>query len=156
MKIFKPSLQEIPYLVEIAKELHGLGIFGQIGPEFDWDFATHRFIYAWQHENFYVRCAMDDAGAYVGAVVGHVEHYFFSPQLMAIEDGWYVREGTKDRAKIAKALMMGFVDWALDEQHALIVQTGDIADISSFAVDTIYRHMGFTRFGTIYKFQRDT
>jgi hypothetical protein len=74
---------------------------------------------------------------------------------MALEDAWYVREGTENRTKIAIVLMRGFVSWALDTMKAVLVQTGDIAAIDSLAVDNIYRHLGFKRFGTVYKYTRE-
>jgi ribosomal protein S18 acetylase RimI-like enzyme len=105
--------------------------------------------------NYYFRMARDDTG-YVGAVCGSVAPFFFSPSLMGVEDAWYVREGTPNRAAIAMRLMRGFVDWCLDDKGAVLVQTGDIASIDTLAVDTLYRRMGFTRFGTVYKFVRTT
>jgi hypothetical protein len=104
--------------------------------------------------DYYIRVGIDDGGEYCGFVGGHVTPFFFSPKLMGVEDGWYVRAGTPGRTKIAVRLMRGFVAWCLDERGALLVQTGDIAAINSLAVDAIYKHMGFTRFGTIYKYER--
>ena len=85
---------------------------------------------------------------------GKVVTFYFSPQLMGVEDAWYVREGTPKRAAIGMALMRGFVSWCLDTKGAVLVQSGDVAGIRTVAVDALYRHMGFTRFGTIYKYAR--
>jgi hypothetical protein len=148
------SMENLPYGVAIARELHSLGTFGQNGPAFDWDFAFLRFRNVCADPHGYMRMAVADDGVYVGAICGHVYPFMFSPRLQGIEDGLYVREGTPKRASIAMNLVRGFIDWCLDEKGALLVQTGDIAAINSHAVDTLYRHMGFTRFGTVYKFQR--
>ena len=43
---------------------------------------------------------------------------------------------------------------ALIPKGAVLVQSGDVAGIRTVAVDALYRHMGFTRFGTIYKYAR--
>lgn len=145
----------IPYCVAVAKELHGLGTFGRHGPEFDWDFCTAQFIDVCRSKDYYNRFAVDSDGVFIGGVVGHVMPFIFSPKLVAIEDAWYVREGAEDRTKAAVVLMRGFVKWALDEMDAVLVQTGDIAAIDSVAVDNLYRHLGFKRFGTIYKYARE-
>lgn len=144
----------LPYAVGLAKELHGLGKFGEIGPSFDWDYTRRVFAGIGASPNGHFRMAVDDDGTYVGAVCGRVYPFIFSPRLFGLEDAWYVREGTPKRAAIAMNLMREFVRWCLDDKGATLVQTGDIAAINSHAVDTLYRHMGFTRFGTIYMFQR--
>lgn len=148
------SEQNLSYGVAIAKELHSLGKFNELGPPFDWDFAYRCFANVCRDPDSYMRLAVGDDGIYVGAVCGHVYPFMFNPRVQGIEDGWYVREGTPKRAAVAMNLMRGFVDWCLDEKGALLVQTGDIAAIHSHAVDVLYRHMGFKRFGTIYMFQR--
>ena len=103
--------------------------------------------------NYYFRLAREGS-EFVGAVCGKVVTFYFSPQLMGVEDAWYVREGTPKRAAVGMALMRGFVSWCLDTKGAVIVQSGDVAGIRTVAVDALYRHMGFTRFGTIYKYAR--
>jgi hypothetical protein len=148
-------MDNVAYAVEIARELHALGTFGHNGPPFDWGFCMYAFSNVCMDPNRYGKFAVDDDGVFVGGVVGHVDTFMFSPRLMGIEDGWYVREGTPKRASIAMRLMRGFVDWCLDEKGALLVQTGDIAAIHSHAVHVLYRHMGFKQFGTVYKFQRN-
>jgi hypothetical protein len=101
-----------------------------------------------------LRFGIDDAGTYVGFVGGHMDTFFFSPKRFAQEDGWYVRPGTIGRTKIAAMLMRGFVTWGLDTMEGLHVIGGDIADIDSLAVDSIYKHLGFHRYGTVYKYAR--
>lgn len=148
------TLENIPYAVGLAKELMELGRFNEVGPPFDWDFTRLGLEFIRSNTNHYVRLAVDDDGVYVGGVRGYVTPFSFSPRLLGIEECWYVREGTPKRASVAMRLMYGFVNWCLDEKHAILVQTGDIAAIHSHAVDTLYRHMGFKRFGTVYMFQR--
>lgn len=148
------SKENLAYAVGLAKELHDIGVYGQLGPPCDWDHTYRVFDGVLHNPNGYMCMARNDAGVYVGIVGGHVYPFMFSPKLQGMEDGWYVREGTPKRASIAMRLMHGFVDWCIDEKGAVMVQTGDIASISSHAVDTLYRHMGFKRFGTLYMFQR--
>lgn len=148
------DMENLSYAVGLAKELHGLGCFGRDGPEFDWDYCRSTMLSVMHDPNYYFRLALDDTG-YVGAVCGKVVTFYFSPKLMGVEDAWYVREGTKKRAAIGIALMRGFVSWCLDTQHTELVQSGDVAGIRTVAVDALYRHMGFTRFGTIYKYARE-
>jgi hypothetical protein len=147
-------MDNLSYGVAIARELHSLGTFGENGPPFDWDFARRFFASICLGPNGYMRMAVDDGGTYVGAICGRVYPFMFNPRLQGIEDGLYVREGTPRRASIAINLVRGFVDWCLDEKDALLVQTGDIAGINSHAVDVLYRHIGFKRYGTIYVFKR--
>ena len=153
MKYERLTSSNLAYVAQLGKELYELGAFGQCGPEFDWDFTIRRLEHARNDPNRYLCFAINDDDIFVGGVFGHLECFFCSPKLMAIEDGWYVRAGTPERAKTAMHLMNGFVQWAY-ANNALLVQSGDIADINSYAVDTLYRHMGFTRFGSIYKYQR--
>jgi hypothetical protein len=143
----------VAYAVGLAKELHALGTFGADGPEFDWDHCMRTMQHVMQSPTHYFRLARDDTG-YVGAVVGHVEAHFFSPQLMGIEEAWFVREDTVNRAAIGLRLMRGFVEWCIHEKGALSVQSGDIASIQSVGVDALYRRMGFARLGVIYKYVR--
>jgi hypothetical protein len=144
----------VAHCVRLCQELHALGSFGQMGVEFVWDYTLWSLCNYMRDPKYYARCAVDDEGNYVGLVGGRLVTFHFSPKLMGIEDGWYVREGTPGRTKIAVRLMRGFVAWCLDEHGAILVQTGDIAAINSLAVDALYKHLGFTRFGTIYKYQR--
>lgn len=145
--------ENLAYAVGLARELHALGTFGSDGPSFDWEFCSKTAARIMNHPNYYFTLARakDD---YVGAVVGHVEQHFFSPEIMGIEEAWFVREGTANRAAIGMGLMRGFVDWCMNEKYALSVQSGDIANIQSVGVDALYRRMGFARLGAIYKFAR--
>lgn len=148
------SHDNLSYAVGLARELHGLGCFGRDGPEFDWSYCRGTMLGVMDDPNYYFRLARTDGGEYVGAVCGKVVPFYFSPRLMGVEDAWYVREGTPKRAAVGMALMRGFVSWCLDKKGAELVQSGDVAGIRTVAVDALYRHMGFTRFGTIYKYAR--
>ena len=143
----------LAYAVGLARELHGLGYFGHNGPEFEWDFCHATMLYNMTNKFYYFNLAKVD-NEYVGAVCGKVESFFFSPKFLGVEDAWYVREGTPKRASVGMKLMHGFMDWCFETHNAELIQTGDIAGIRSIAVDTLYRHMGFERFGTIYKYVR--
>jgi hypothetical protein len=147
------SHDNLSYAVGLARELHGLGTFGTSGPEFDWGFCRQTMLSNMANPNTYFMLARDDTG-YVGAVVGHVESFFFSPRVLGVEQAWYVREGTARRAAIGMQLMRGFIDWCMNEKQAVEVQSGDIAGIRTVGVDAIYRRLGFTRYGVIYKFAR--
>lgn len=142
----------IPYAVALAKELMELGQLNEVGPPFDWDYTRDDLLRICHSPNHYVRLAVDDAGTYVGGMRGHVSPFPFSPRLQGIEDCWYVREGTPKRAAIGLTLMRGFVNWCVS-RGAIYVQSGDIAAINTHAVDTMYKHLGFKRFGTIYMFK---
>jgi hypothetical protein len=145
------STDNLAYAVGLARELHGLGTFGNSGPDFDWAHTAHTMHYIMGNTSAYFTLARDDTG-YVGAVVGHVEPFFFSPRMLGIEQAWYVREGTQRRAAIGIQLMRGFIDWCMNEKHACEVQSGDIAGIRTLGVDAIYRRLGFTRYGVIYRY----
>jgi hypothetical protein len=147
------SALNLAYAVGLAKELHALGTFGRDGPEFDWSYCRHTMLSVMNDPNCYFMLARGDTG-YVGAVCGKVVTFYFSPKLMGVEDAWYVREGTPKRASIGITLMRGFVAWCLDTKRAELVQSGDVAGIRTVGVDALYRHMGFTRFGNIYKYAR--
>jgi hypothetical protein len=145
------SDDNLAYAVGLARELHGLGTFGTTGPEFDWGFCKQTMHHMMTDPMSYFTLARDDTG-YVGAVVGHVEWFFFSPKLLGIEQAWYVRDGTPRRAAIGIQLMRGFINWCMNEKHATEVQSGDIAGIRTLGVDAIYRRLGFTRYGVIYRY----
>jgi hypothetical protein len=143
----------LAYAVGLAKALHSLGSFGRDGPEFDWNYCARTMQVAMQDPNYYFMLAHDGT-EYVGAVCGKVLPFYFSSKLMGVEDAWYVQEGTPRRASVGVKLMQGFVDWCIDTKGAVIVQSGDVAGIRTVGVDALYRHMGFTRFGAIYKYAR--
>lgn len=155
MKIVPFTEENVSYAVQLGKELVAAGTFGTSGPEFDWDFTMAGTKFLMGLDRYYLRLAYDDGDDACGFVAGHVQPFYFSPKLGAYEDAWYVRSGTQGRTKIAVALMRGFVKWALDERGALLVQSGDIASIDTLAVDSIYKHMGFKRFGSVYKYARE-
>jgi hypothetical protein len=94
-------------------------------------------------------------GVHTGLMLGRVQPFSFSPRLFGDEVLWYVRQGSPNRTKLAAELMQRFVNWAIDERGAVRVQTGDIANIDTLAVDALYRHLGFTRYGTIFKYERE-
>lgn len=140
----------IPYCVALARELHGKGIFGRQGPEFNWDYCTQSFIECANDRRAYARFAVNDENEYVGGIVAHLAPFFFSPELMAIEDALYVKEGVPGRAKTGLMLVRGLCEWA-HGVGAVLVQTGDIAAIDSHAVYRFYTHAGFEQFGTVYQ-----
>lgn len=139
----------IAYMVQLAKELHGLGTLSSV--PFDWDHCMKTMKAVTASPMFFARIA-HNGKSYCGAVVGHVDMFFFAPKFLATENAWYVREGTPYRAKIAMALMREFIDWAMNEKGADHVQCGDIANINSTAVDALYRRIGFKRYGAIYRY----
>lgn len=139
-------------IVQLGKELVALGTFSESGPEFDWDYTMRNTLGALDNPMYYICAAVLD-GEYVGFVAGHLDPMFFAQHVLGVEDCWFVREGTKGRAKIAESLMMSFVNWCM-ERGAWQVHSGDIASINTVGVDALYRHMGFTRFGVIYKYAR--
>ena len=149
------NTDNLGYAVGLARELHNLGTFGASGPAFDWDFCRRTMLTNMRNEQFYFTLARNNTG-FVGAVVGHVEPFFFSPQLLGIEQAWYVRDGTPRRAAIGMRLMRGFVTWCMDDKRACEVQSGDIAGIRTVGVDAIYKRLGFTRYGVIYRYARNT
>lgn len=155
MKIVPFDEGNVAYAVQLGKELVAAGTFSLSGPEFDWDYTMASTRQLMGLDNYYLRLAYDDDNAPCGFMAGHVFPFYFSPKLGAFEDAWFVRPGTKSRTKIAVALMRGFVGWALDVRGALLVQSGDIASIDSLAVDSLYKHMGFKRFGSVYKYARE-
>lgn len=155
MKIVPFTEENVSYAVQLGRELIAAGTFGINGPPFEWDYALEGTKFLMGLDNYYLRLAYDDDDAPCGFVFGHVQPFYHSPKLGAYEDGWFVRPGTHERTKIAVKLMRGFIAWALDERGALLVQSGDIASISPLAVDSIYKHMGFKRYGTVYKYVRE-
>jgi hypothetical protein len=154
VQITRLGPDNLAYAVGLARELHSLGTFGLEGPEFDWDFCKGTMQSVMHDPNYYFAIAHSNSN-YVGAVCGKVVTFYFSPKIMGIEDAWYVREGTPKRASIGMKLMRGFIDWCLDIKGAQLVQSGDIAGINTMGVYALYKHMGFTRYGTIYRFKRN-
>ena len=144
---------EIAYLVRLGQELVAAGTFGTDGPAFDWNYTLMNTKRMLDLPDYYIRMAWDDDNMPCGFVAGHLTPFFFSPRLMAVEDGWFVRAGTKDRAKIAMRLMRGMMQWS-DDKGAVLLQTGDIASIDTVAVWALYNRLGFTRFGAVYKYAR--
>ena len=156
MRIEPVRHDTVAHAVQLGKEVIDQSQLGIIGPDFDWDHSLATVRSYVDNPNQYMRLAVDDDDSVLGFVGGRVVQFFHSPQLMGVEDVWYVRETVEGRAKIGMALMRGFVSWALDAKKALFVQSGDIAGINSEAVWALYNHMGFTRFGSIYKYTRRT
>lgn len=154
MRIEPVGEHNVANVVGLGRELVTLGSFGNtIG--FDWDHAMRNTLHAMRSVDYYIRVALDDNGAYCGFIGGHMDTFFFSPVRYGQEDAWYVREGTPFRAKIAFSLMRGFVDWCITTNRAKLVQSGDVAAINTVAVDGLYTRLGFRRFGTIYKYERE-
>jgi hypothetical protein len=153
MRIEPVTEENVAYFVQLAKELTAAGSFGVDGPEFVWDFTIEMVSKCAAMPAYYVRLAYDDDDKPCGIVAGHVLTFYFNPALMAHEDAWFVREGTPGRTKIAMALMRGFVDWAMNEMKCVLVETGDIASIDSYAVRQLYKHMGFKDFGAVYAYR---
>lgn len=155
MRIVPFTEENVAHAVQLGRELVAAGTFGSDGPEFDWEYTLEATRFLMGLDRYYLRIAYDNADAPCGFVAGHVQPFYFSPKLGAFEDAWFVRPDTQGRTKIAVALMRGFVSWALDERGALLVQSGDIASIDTLSVDSLYKHMGFKRFGTVYKYARE-
>ena len=154
MRITEVKQDEVAYLVQLGRELVAAGTFGSDGPEFDWNYTLMNTKRTLDLPDYYIRMAWDDDGKPCGFVAGHLITFFFSPKLMAVEDGWFVRAGTRGRVRIAIELMHGLMRWAIDDKQAMLLQTGDIASINSTAVWAIYNRLGFTRFGAVYKYSK--
>lgn len=150
MRIVQVDDSNVGYAVGLGKELVSASMFSETGPEFDWQYTLRTTRHAASAPNYFIRLVQCDDGAYTGFVGGHISPFFFSPRVMAIEDAWYVREGSVDRTKAAMMLMRSFMRWAW-EQNAVLVQSGDVAGINNTAVDALYRRLGFKRWGSIYK-----
>jgi hypothetical protein len=155
MQIVQVDDTNVGYTVQLGSELVSQSAIGHIGPPFDWEYTLASTKQVASRPDYYIRLAKTDAGEYAGFVAGHVASFFFSPALMCFEDAWYVREGTVGRTLAAVKLMRGLVKWAIEEKGAMLVQSGDVAGINSLAVDTLYKHLGFKRFGSIYKYSKE-
>jgi hypothetical protein len=154
VEIVPLDANNISYAVGLAEEMHKLSTFADSGPAFNWGHCKATMLYAMNHPDYYFTLAMDD-GVYVGAVCGHVTPFYFSPDMLGVEEAWYVRDGTRYRASIGMRLMYGFVEWCLVTKRAVMVQSGDVAGIRTIGVDALYRRMGFTRYGAIYRYMRE-
>jgi len=146
-----PGDAEAAYLVAICQELHSLGSYRDI--PFDWQFMLENARMIIHSDTHYACLARSPEYGVFGYVAGNLEWFWFSPQCYAQEGAWYVRAGVKDRAKTAFALMRSFVKWA-ESKGALMVQSGDIANIDTVAVHGAYTRLGFKRYGVIYKYER--
>jgi hypothetical protein len=155
MRIVQVDESNVGYAVGLGQELVSASVFGDTGPAFDWQHTLASTRHAASSPHYFIRLAQSDDGSYTGFVGGHLSPFFFSPRLMGIEDAWFVREGAPDRTKAAMMLMRAFVDWCID-RDAVLVQSGDIANINSVATDTLYKRLGFRRFGTAYKYTPNT
>ena len=135
--------------VQIAKELIELGSLNTV--PFDWQHALKTLRMIMVSDMWFPRLAYNSNGL-CGTLLGHADTFFHSPRLVAHENGWFVREGTPFRAKIAMTLMREFMEWALQYKGADHIQCGDIANIRPIAVDALYRKLGFKRYGVIYRY----
>jgi len=82
------SEENVGYAVGLAQELHHLGYYGIHGPAFNWGHCKAMMLYTIHQKDYYFRLAMVDE-QYVGAVCGKVVPFYFSPDLMGIEDAWF-------------------------------------------------------------------
>ncbi len=151
MEYIQATIPLAPYVVNLCRELHGLGSYRHI--EFDEHYTLAFVRNAIISNDWYVCVAKDDAGYYCGFVAGMLVPMVFTPRRIGVENAWYVREGTESRGKTACRLMRGFVDWCVMENGAMHVQAGDVANINSVAVDGLYRMLKFKRVGTIYMYK---
>ena len=151
INLVRATILEAPNIVLLCKELHGLGSYRHI--PFMQDYTLNFVRNACISPDWYVTGAVDERGTYVGFVAGMLCPMVFTDRRIGIEHAWYVREGTKNRGKVAKRLMQGLVDWCIMEHGAMHVQAGDVANINSIAVDALYRLMKFKRVGTIYMYK---
>lgn len=127
--------------------------YPSIGIPFDWNHTMDR-LYDTCHRPDYYMCMAQHDDVYTGVVAGHVTCHVFSPQVLAHEDVWYVRPDTPERTKTAIALMRDLMQWT-KERGATMLLAADSASISPLAVDRLYRHLGFKRFGSLYKYQEE-
>jgi len=142
----------LPYAVEIIKEFHSLSAMSKY--EFNWDYMYRNGEFILSQPTYFCMLAVDETETYCGIVSAYTTPFFFSPQLQAVETCWYVREGTKERTKIAVKLMKSLIDWAFNEKAVVMLQSGDVACIEPLAVDEMYRRLGFKRYGTIFQLEK--
>ena len=141
-----------PHAVQLGCEVHAMSSLRDI--EFDWDYSLSSMRFIAQDNTWHAEMSVID-GMHTGLMIGRVQPFTFSPRTFGDEVVWFVRPGSPQRTRVASELMNRFVNWALDERGAVRVQTGDIANIDTLAVDALYRHLGFKRYGTIFKYERE-
>jgi len=152
MKLSRVTEANLVHCVQLANELVDGSAFARNGIEFDWDFAMEQGYATLCDGDYYSCVAQQDDDSYVGFVLGSVQPFYFNRKLIGIEDAWYVRPGTRERTKIAMALMRSFMRWCMETKGAVHVQCADTASTLPLAVDRLYRHMGFKRYGAVYAF----
>ena len=113
MTIVPLTIGNVVNATQLAQEMHRLTAYAQEGPPFDWTYMRNSFTAMVHAPNQFCMLAQDEQGEYIGGVMGRVEPHFFSPELLGIEEAWYVREGVLNRAKTAMELMRAFVHWAI-------------------------------------------
>ena len=145
------SEENIAHACRLTKELVDLGAFKEEVP-FVWDYYFGYLLSIIDDKDHYFMLANVD-GVYIGGIYGFMQRFTFAPVRLGMEHGWYVREGTASRAKIAMMLMRGFVSWCYDN-GAIMVQSGDVAGSNTIGVYALYKRLGFERFGTIYRNKR--
>jgi len=143
------TLDNMAYGCALGKELHAQGALSYI--PFDESYNRALTAHKMHDPSWWLRLARTtDGGEYCGVMVGNVTSTLFSQRLIGYEQLLYVRKGTKYRGAIALNLVRNFLSWCYTIHGCVMVQSGDVAAINSLAVDALYRHAGFKRFGAIY------
>lgn len=133
--------------LDLGEELMGLSSYKQA---FDRKWAAQVARDCITNPRYFARLALLPTGKPCGLVVGSVSQMLFSPQIMAVEETIYVREGTPFRAAVAKQLLWALTKWAFVSKEAAFIRAGETSGIRPAAVDAFFKHCGFHKSGTLY------
>lgn len=140
------SEERLDGFIDIAEELYTRSAFSHF--MFDRDVVRRTAMQFILNPSWLCQVAIVD-GKVIGSLGGYIVPTMFSRELVGVEEGLYVREGTEQRAAIASEMMKRFIRFCLDRNCA-DVRVGSLAGVDNYAVDVFYRRMGFKRVGNLY------
>jgi len=142
----------LPWLVAIGREL--VASQSAYSMPFDDAWTEKMARSCMTRDDYFGRLAVLPSGIVCGLIVGSTTPMLFSPQIMAVEETIFVREGTSFRASIAKQLLTALTEWAFEVRNASFIRAGETSKICPKAVNAFFRSQGFSHAGTLYKKER--
>lgn len=138
---------DIPETVELARKFVEESAFSRF--QFSHEKMAANLSLAVTHPHIAFCHVVEHEGRLVGALVGYISEFFFGPDLIASDSGWFVLPEYRGSRSAVK-LLKNFEKWA-KANGAKEVAMGVSTDVSPEKTGALLQKLGYKHVGGNYK-----
>lgn len=146
-KIRSLEYADIPETVELARKFVEESAFSRF--RFSHDKMAANLSMAVTHPHIAFCHVVEEDGQLVGALVGYINEFFFGPDLIASDQGWFILPEYRGSRSAVK-LLKNFESWAL-ANGAKEVAMGISTDVMPEKTAALLQKLGYNHVGGNFK-----